>query len=274
MSGQSRLDAALVSRGLSQSRQRAKELIAGGFVTVGGEIAEKASQSVCDSDDIAVTGGELRYASRAGLKLEHAARELGISFEGMICADIGASTGGFTDYMLQNGARHVYAVDVGHDQLAEKLKSDSRVTDLEGVNVKELDSSFFDKPVDIMTTDLSFISLKTALPFMLSSLRAGASLVLLIKPQFEAGRSAIGKGGIVKDRKVHQSVLSDMCAFVCAQGVKIKSVIPSPITGGDGNIEYLLYGEYAAQPTAFESDIKSIVQSAFETHKRNTRNER
>lgn len=274
MSDLSRLDAELVSRGLAQSRQRAKELIEGGFVTVNGAAAAKASQSVCESDEIAVTGGELRYASRAGLKLEYAAKELGISFEDMICADIGASTGGFTDYMLQDGAKLVYAVDVGHGQLAEKLKSDSRVRDLEGVNVKELNASFFDKPVDIMTADLSFISLKTALPFMLSSLRAGAALVLLIKPQFEAGRSAIGKGGIVKDRKVHQSVLSDMCAFICSQGVRIIGVIPSPITGGDGNIEYLLYGEYASQPTAFEADYKSIVQSAFETHKRNRRNER
>lgn len=264
MSAASRLDIVLVERSLARSRQRAKELIDGGFVTVNGEVAVKSAQSVSESDDIKVTGGELKYVSRAGLKLESAASEFGISFDGKICADIGASTGGFTDFMLQSGARLVYAVDVGHGQLAQALLEDKRVISLEGVNVKELKEGYFEQIVDIMTADLSFISLKTALPFMLSSLRSGALLVLLIKPQFEAGRSAVGKGGIVKDRKVHVNVLRDVCTFAAMSGLKINGIVPSPIKGGDGNIEYLLYALYTAKPEVCDIDYKSTVHDAFE----------
>lgn len=264
MSEVSRLDTALVARSLAQSRQRAKELIEGGFITVNGALAVKPSQSVSESDDIKVTGGELKYVSRAGLKLEHAAREFGISFKGKICADIGASTGGFTDFMLQNGAILVYAVDVGHGQLAQALLEDKRVISLEGVNVKELKEGFFEQAADIMTADLSFISLKTALPFMLSSLQEGAQLVLLIKPQFEAGRSAVGKGGIVKDRKAHINVLRDVCTFAAMSGLKIRGIVPSPIKGGDGNTEYLLYALYTAKPEVCDIDYKITVHHAFE----------
>lgn len=262
-----RIDIAVVQRGLCPSRQKAKGLILSGCVTVNGKTIIKPSFEAADSDSITLTGGEMKYASRAGYKLEHAAKVFDISFQDMVCADIGASTGGFTDFMLQSGAKKVYAVDVGHDQLADKLKRDKRVKNIEGVNVKQLCQGFFDERIDIMTADLSFISLKTALPFMLSSLEKGAKLLLLVKPQFEAGRQAVGKGGIVKDKKAHIRVINEVCNSAVQGGCAVKGAAFSPIKGGDGNIEYLLYAVYDETVEPHIIDSENIVKNAFDTLK-------
>ncbi len=262
-----RIDIAVVQRGLCPSRQKAKELILSGCVSVNGRQVLKPSFEVSDNDTITLMGGEMKYASRAGYKLEHAAKVFDISFQDMVCADIGASTGGFTDLMLQGGAKKVYAVDVGHDQLAEKLRSDTRVKNIEGTNVKQLCQSFFDERIDIMTADLSFISLKTALPFMLSSLEKGAKLLLLVKPQFEAGRQAVGKGGIVKDKKAHVRAINEVCNAAVQGGCAVVGAAFSPIKGGDGNIEYLLYAVYDDTADTHIIDIENIVKNAFDTLK-------
>ncbi len=261
----SRLDCELVSRGLAKSRAKAKELIENGNVAVNGKQTVKPSADVIESDEICITGGELKYVGRAGLKLECAAMSFGIDFRGKICADIGASTGGFTDYMLQNGALRVYAVDVGHGQLHQSLCGDIRVINMEGVNVKLLGVGFFPEPIDIMTADLSFISLKTALPFMLSDLEIGTKLVLLIKPQFEAGIKAVGKGGIVKKKADHIRVLKEVCGAV-SQSCAVLGLCPSPIKGGSGNIEYLLYAEYVGDVRPFDADFGKIAEKAFQLH--------
>lgn len=259
-----RIDIAVVQRGLCPSRQKAKELILSGCVTVNGKTVIKPSFEVSESDTITLTGGEMKYASRAGYKLEHAAKVFDLSFENLECADIGASTGGFTDFMLQSGAKKVYAVDVGHDQLAKRLAEDKRVKNIEGVNVKQLCKGFFEDRIDIMTADLSFISLKTALPFMLSSLEKGAKLLLLIKPQFEAGRQAVGKGGIVKDKKAHVRAVTEVCAAAVQGGCTVVGVTHSPIKGGDGNIEYLLYAVYDETADTCIVDSENIVKNAFD----------
>lgn len=258
-----RLDAKLVELSLATSRERAKELIKNGFVTVNSVKAKKPSDSVSDSDVIEVTGGTLQYVGRAALKLERAAEVFSLSFSEKICADIGASTGGFTDFMLQNGAKKVYAVDVGHDQLAEKLCNDSRVVNLEGVNVKELKEGFFTEKIDVMTADLSFISLRLALPPMLMAAGNGTELVVLIKPQFEAGKSAVGKGGIVKDKKTHVRVLTDICSLFVSQGCSIKGLTRSGIKGGDGNIEYLIHACFDGEGKIPALDIPKLVNDAF-----------
>lgn len=262
-----RLDSALVSQGLVPSRERAKELIKSGNVTVNGKTQSKPSINVTAEDKLEVIGGQLKYVGRAGLKLEKAAKVFDISFKDKVCADIGASTGGFTDFMLQNGSIKVYAVDVGHDQLAQKLRDDARVVNMEGTNVKELCEGFFDENIDIMTADLSFISLKTALVPMLSSVNAGTMLVLLIKPQFEAGKKNIGKGGIVKDRKVHINVLRDMVSFFAQLNCTVHGLTCSGIKGGDGNIEYLALITKDEQATVFTADIPQLVDMAFKSLK-------
>ncbi len=259
-----RLDSRMVKLSLASSRERAKELIKYSFVTVNGKTASKPSEKVEDTDIIEVTGGQLQYVGRAGLKLRKAYEYFKIDFEDKICADIGASTGGFTDFMLQNGAKKVYAVDVGHGQLAKKLCDDERVVNLEGVNVKELGKDFFPDSIDIMTADLSFISLKVAMPPMLSSISVGTELVLLIKPQFEAGKSAIGKGGIVRNIKAHNAVLSDILSFMCEAGLRVSGITHSGIKGGDGNIEYITHATYIDAPQQAFIDIPKLTKSAFE----------
>lgn len=258
-----RLDARLVSLSLAPSRERAKELIKNGYVTVNSKPANKPSETVGEGDIIEVTGGTLRYVGRAALKLEKAAEFFSLSFKNKICADIGASTGGFTDFMLQNGAAKVYAVDVGHDQLAQKLRDDSRVVNLEGVNVRDLNKGFFPDTIDVMTADLSFISLRLALPPMLLSANDGTELVVLIKPQFEAGKSAVGKGGIVKDKKAHVRVLTDICSNFVSLGCSVNGLTWSGIKGGDGNIEYLIYAKYDKAGKMPAIDTAKLVNDAF-----------
>ena len=256
-----RLDAYLAESGLVKSRERAKELIKAGQVLVNGIKAEKPSVNVDGSIDIKITGEQLIYVGRGGLKLEKALREFGIDPDGRVCIDIGASTGGFTDCMLKSGASYVYAVDVGHGQLDDSLKSDERISDMEGINILDLSAKDFPKGPDLISADVSFVSVKRIIPKIYELLPENGEAVVLIKPQFEAGRSAIGKGGIVKDRKTHERVLEEVVSFAFAEGFVTEKLTYSPISGGDGNIEYLSYLKKGSRSP--DLDYKKIVSEAF-----------
>lgn len=234
-----RLDAALVERGLAQSRQRAKELILEGHVLAGGKVCTKPSFPVEAEDVLVVTGGGIAYVGRGGLKLEHALTAGKIDLTGQICMDIGASTGGFTDCMLQKGAAKVYAVDVGHGQLAPSLRQDARVVNWEGTDIRLLPADRLEHPVDFFSVDVSFISLKLVLPAAVEFLRDGGKAAVLIKPQFEAGRENIGKKGIVTSRKAHWKVLTEIRQLFADLGLSLRLLCPSPVRGGSGNREYL-----------------------------------
>ena len=259
----SRLDFELVKRGLAQSRERAKEHIQNGEVIVNGRCARKPSDEVSENDDICLVGETLKYVGRGGLKLEKALFEFKINLSGRTCLDIGASTGGFTDCMLQNNACKVYAVDVGHGQLAEKLVNDPRVINIEGVNVKDICSDMFSELIDFICADLSFISVKYAADAARDILQRDGEAVLLIKPQFEAGKEHLSKGGIVKDKSVHVDVLKSLCAYFCSIGFEISGLIPSPIKGGNGNIEYLIHLVKRDCFTAYNIDFKELCGWAF-----------
>lgn len=258
-----RLDYELVCRGLATSRERAKEYIRSGSVTVNGVTAKKPSDEVLETDDIALTGETLKYVGRGGLKLEGAINAFGIDISGKTCLDIGASTGGFTDCMLQFGAKKVYAVDVGHGQLVDKLKTDSRVVNIEGVNVKDLTYELIHEPIDFISADLSFISVRYAADAANRILQDNGKAVLLIKPQFEAGRKNLSKTGIVRDKKVHSDILESLCGYFQSLGLVIKGILPSPIKGGDGNIEYLAHLVKSENFTSCFIDYSSVVQQAF-----------
>lgn len=256
-----RLDSELVARGLSRSRERAKEMIRSGSVTVNGRTAKKPSDEVMDSDVIASSVKE-EYVGRGALKLEKAVSEFSIDLKGMVCLDIGASTGGFTDLMLQNGAKKVYAVDVGHGQLAPTLAADSRVVNMEGTDIRNVFAEDIGGQADFISVDVSFISLTKILPKMYELLRDGACCAVLIKPQFEAGKSDIGKKGIVKDRKVHMRVLSEIDSFALYVGFITEKYTFSPVKGGSGNIEYLaLLRKRSGEPVIH--DFKELTDSSF-----------
>lgn len=261
---ESRLDAEIVKRGLASSRERAKEYILKGSVLVNGKAVTKPSFAVSYVDEISVTGETLKYVGRGGLKMEAAVDAFCLDLCDKTCVDLGASTGGFTDCMLQNGAKKVFAVDVGHGQLAQKLVCDGRVVNLEGVNVKDVTKNTLSDGIDIVTADLSFISCKHAIDAANRLLGENGAAIILIKPQFEAGKSNIAKGGIVKDKKAHVSVLSEICGYIGMSGFCISNLIPSPIKGGDGNIEYLVYIVKQKDFTRNIFDYKSIIDKAFE----------
>ena len=257
-----RLDAAMVRLGLAGSRERAKELIKNGSVDVNGTAASKPSQPVSCSDIIEITGQTLKYVGRGGLKLEKIISGYGIDLTGRICMDIGASTGGFTDCMLQNGANRVYAIDVGSGQLAQKLVLDGRVINMEKTDIRRLSSSDFDMLPDFISIDVSFISLKLVLPKAFELLAENGRIAALIKPQFEAGKQNVGKNGIVKSKSVHAAVLSDICGFIRCSGFGIEDLCYSPVTGSKGNIEYLvLISPDSSRDKAV--DLKLTVQQAF-----------
>lgn len=263
-----RLDVYLTEKGLVKSRECAKELIKAGQVLVDGKAVTKPACETGESPEIKIIGEQLRYVGRGGLKLEKAVSEFGIDLNGRVCIDIGASTGGFTDCMLQNGAAYVYAVDVGHGQLDEKLAADGRVLNMEGTNIKNLSAEEFPKRPDFISADVSFVSLKQILPKIRELLPENGEAAVLIKPQFEAGRANIGKNGIVKDRKVHERVLEDIISFCFSAGLVPEKVIHSPISGGDGNIEYLAYLKASGvQAVQHDFDFKKIVSSAFDAIK-------
>lgn len=257
-----RLDAELVSRGIARSRQRAKEMIQAGSISVNGSSITKASAEV-SPDDVIESSEEELYVGRGALKLEKAAAEFGLDFDGKTCIDIGASTGGFTDLMLSRGAAKVFAVDVGHGQLAEKLRSDPRVVNMEGTDIRTVSAEDLGGCADIITVDVSFISLKMILPKVYELLNENACAAVLIKPQFEAGRSGISKNGIVKDRKVHLRVLREIDEFARETGFVCEKYTYSPVKGGSGNIEYLVKLCRSGAPAAVH-DLKVLVESAFE----------
>jgi 23S rRNA (cytidine1920-2'-O)/16S rRNA (cytidine1409-2'-O)-methyltransferase len=235
-----RLDVELVERGLAESREQAQRLILAGEVWVEGQRWDKASKPCAASASIEVRGAE-RYVSRGGFKLEGALKGFGIDVTGLRCLDLGASTGGFTDCLLQHGAREVVAVDVGHGQLHWKLRQDKRVHVYEGINARDLSCLTDEKlePFDLAVADVSFISLRLVLPPAFDLLGYGGRVCALIKPQFEAGREEVGKGGIVRDTAVREKVVRNLVAWAADFPVESKGVIPSPITGRDGNEEFL-----------------------------------
>ena len=236
----SRLDVILVNRGLAASREKAKALIMSGNVFVAGQREDKPGAMFSEDCELSVKENPLKYVSRGGLKLEKAVSVFGLSFQGMTCLDIGASTGGFTDVMLKNGAEKVYAVDVGYGQLDWKLRSDPRVVCMEKTNFRYVTPEDVPDPIDFASCDVSFISLSKILPPAFLLLREDALMVCLIKPQFEAGREKVGKKGVVRDREVHREVILSVCQAAAQTGFLLKNLSYSPIRGPEGNIEYLL----------------------------------
>ena len=236
-----RADVALVSRGLCESREKAQASIMAGLVYVGERKILKASESVRPEDELTLRGHAHPFASRGGLKLEKAIRSFGADLTGKVCMDIGAATGGFTDVCLRNGASHVYAIDVGYGQFDWKLRNDPRVVNMEKVNVRYLDPETIETPVDFISIDVSFISLKLVFPVAAGLLGENGSLVCLVKPQFEAGREQVGKKGIVRDPKVHCQVIENVIEYGMENGLYSHGLTWSPVTGAKGNIEYLLY---------------------------------
>ena len=238
-----RLDVILVSRGLASSREKAKAVIMAGDVFVNGQREDKPGTSFDESKitSIEVKGDQLPYVSRGGLKLEKAMKSFEIKLDGFVCMDIGASTGGFTDCMLQNGASKVYSVDVGHGQLAWKLRSDERVVCMEKTNFRYLTRDDIDDDLDFASVDVSFISLTKILIPARKLLKDEGRMVCLIKPQFEAGREKVGKKGVVRDPEVHREVISKVIDFAGIIGFEVLGLDFSPVRGPEGNIEYLLY---------------------------------
>jgi 23S rRNA (cytidine1920-2'-O)/16S rRNA (cytidine1409-2'-O)-methyltransferase len=234
-----RLDQALVAAGLADSRARAQALIAAGVVLVDGRRSAKPAARVPPGAALTLTGDPLPYVSRGGLKLRHALDVFGLDPAGAVALDLGASTGGFSQVLLEAGAAEVWAVDVGHGQLAPALRADPRLHPIEGLNVRELTAAHVPPP-DFVVADLSFISLAKALPPALGLARPGATLVALVKPQFEVGRAAVGKGGIVRDPAAIAAAREGVCAFLESAGWAILGETPSPVPGGDGNAEFLI----------------------------------
>lgn len=235
-----RLDEALAARGLVQSRARGRDAVLRGIVRVNGVPARKASQTVGDSDVLALADDSARYVSRAALKLRRSFDVFPIDPKGKICVDLGASTGGFTQVLLEAGAAHVTAIDVGHGQMATQIAVDPRVTLREGLNARDVTCDDIPADVALIVCDVSFISLKLALPPLLSLVASGTELIALIKPQFEVGREGLGKGGVVRDQALLQQVCDDVSGFIAGQGWQVLGLMPSPFEGGDGNREFLL----------------------------------
>ena len=258
-----RLDVLLVERGLQESRQRAQAAIMSGEVFVAGQRVDKPGTAVAEDAQIEVRGGTLAYVSRGGLKLEKAMAAFPIDLNGAVCADIGASTGGFTDCMLQNGAEKVYAVDVGYGQLAWKLRSDPRVVCLERTNARYLTREQIPDVLDFASIDVSFISLKLIFPALYELLRQGGHIACLIKPQFEAGREKVGKKGVVRDPAVHLEVLEHFLDHARENHFTVLGITYSPIRGPEGNIEYLGYLEKSEAAEQIP-DLKALVDESHQ----------
>lgn len=254
-----RLDIYLAEQKLAKSRSRAATLIDGGFVTVNGIVVTKASYDVKEDDAVLVTGEEHGFVGRGGMKLDGALTRFSVDVTGLICADIGASTGGFTDCLLKRGAVKVYAADSGHGQLDESLVSDARVVNLEGVNARYLNRELIPEACGLAVCDLSFISQTLVIPAVREILGENGRYLALIKPQFECGRDAVGKGGIVKDKKQHTAAIRKVLASASENGLIPKKIMKSPIQGGDGNTEFLFLAEVGGLNTVTEQDIREAV---------------
>lgn len=259
-----RLDSALAGRGLAESREKAKAYIMSGIVFVNHQKADKPGMPVGPDDILEVRGSTLKYVSRGGLKLEKAVAEFSLQLSGKICADIGASTGGFTDCMLQNGAAKVYCVDVGYGQLHWSLRTDARVVNLERTNFRYVTPQQIPDPLDFASVDVSFISLTKILPVLYPLLKPGAEAVCLIKPQFEAGKEKVGKKGVVRDPQVHEEVLRGILRFVPTLGFSVRHLSFSPIRGPEGNIEYLMH--LVKDGAGRVDDTINVAQTVIQSH--------
>lgn len=268
-----RLDVLLVKRNLAESREKAKALIMSGIVYVNGQKEDKSGTTFEETAPIEVRGSTLKYVSRGGLKLEKAMDRFGVRLDGKICMDVGASTGGFTDCMLQNGAVKVYSVDVGHGQLAWKLRNDERVVCMEKTNIRYVAPEDIADPIGFASIDVSFISLTKVLEPVKALLEDNGQIVCLIKPQFEAGREKVGKKGVVREPAVHLEVIDMVIDYALSIGFEALNLEFSPIKGPEGNIEYLLYlqkhpedqeAEYAVRREA-AADPKAVVAEAHQT---------
>lgn len=261
-----RLDVALHERGFTDSREKAKALIMAGLVYVNGTKQTKGGFSVKSEDCIELRGEKMPYVSRGGYKLAKAVEEFGLKLDGCLCMDIGASTGGFTDCMLQNGAKKVYSIDVGYGQLAWKLRQDERVVNMERTNFRYVTHEQIPEEIDFASVDVSFISLKLIIPPMRDLLKDGGRAVCLIKPQFEAGREKVGKNGVVRELSTHIEVVEAIYNFVLENGFSILNLDFSPIKGPQGNIEYLIFIEKNEEPKSFLTKTPAeIVKESHET---------
>jgi 23S rRNA (cytidine1920-2'-O)/16S rRNA (cytidine1409-2'-O)-methyltransferase len=257
-----RLDTELVRRGLASSRTEAKEAVRAGLVVVGGSAATKAASLVAPDEPVALVGAPRRFVSRGGEKLSAALERFAIDPSGMECVDAGASTGGFTDRLLQGGAKHVVAVDVGYGQLAWELRNDPKVTVLERTNVRDLRLEALPARPELLVADLSFVSLRSVLPALVDLLAAGATAVLLVKPQFEAGPDAVGRGGVVRDPRVWERVLIDVLSTARDLELVPQGVMASPLTGPAGNVEFLIWAVLGGSPV--DVDVRAAIAEGLE----------
>lgn len=262
-----RLDVLLVERGLAVSREKAKAVIMAGIVYVDGQKEDKAGSSFEETVKIEVRGNTLKYVSRGGLKLEKAMEQFDLSLDGKTCMDVGASTGGFTDCMLQNGAKKVFSIDVGHGQLAWKLRNDERVVCMEKTNMRYVTKEQIPDPIDFSSVDVSFISLTKILLPVKNLLQEEGEVVCLIKPQFEAGREKVGKKGVVRDRKVHKEVIELVLEYALSIGFIPIHLDFSPVKGPEGNIEYLLHLKNGGEKEEknWEKIIDDVVEASHQT---------
>ena len=269
MKHKERLDVLLVSRGLAETRTKAQAIIMSGDVYVGGQKADKPGMSYEDTVEIEVRGQACPYVSRGGLKLEKALRDFGVDPTGYVCSDSGASTGGFTDCLLQQGAAKVFAIDVGYGQLAWKIRQDPRVVCMERTNIRYVQPEDLGEPLDLSVVDVSFISLKIVLPAIARLLKPTGQVLCLIKPQFEAGKEKVGKKGVVRDPAVHQEVLEHFVALADELGFTIRNLTFSPVKGPEGNIEFL--GHLSREAGVRNvPDLEALVAEAHETLKGQT----
>lgn len=236
-----RLDILLQERGLAQSRERAKALIMSGKVLINHQPIDKPGTQVGADVQIDLKGKDIPYVSRGGLKLEAAIKEFGLQINNLVCMDVGASTGGFTDCLLQNNAKKIFAIDVGYGQLAWKLRQDSRVTVIERTNIRYLEKNKIPLKIDLISIDVSFISLKIVVPAVLKFLKNKGKILALIKPQFEVGKGKTGKNGVVKDPILHREVIHNLSLFFSKLGLQFKAIVPSPVLGPKGNQEFIIY---------------------------------
>ena len=259
-----RLDILLHIKGLSESREKSKALISENCVYVNGIIVNKPSLKISALSDIKIINPNTSYVGRGASKLEKAIKNFSISVENSVAVDVGASTGGFTDLLLKNGARKVYAIDVGHDQLHISLKNNEKVFNIENTNFRYIDSKIFKESIDIIVVDVSFISLSFILPKIVEISHINTDIITLVKPQFEAGKNNIGKNGIVKDKNVHLLVLNNLNNYCILNKMHIENLTYSPIKGGNGNIEYLAYLKHGEITKFNNENFKSIIKNAFE----------
>ncbi len=257
-----RLDVLLVEQGLADSREKAKAIIMSGIVYVDNNKEDKAGTTFEETARIEVRGNTLKYVSRGGLKLEKAMNNFGVTLEGKVCMDVGASTGGFTDCMLQNGAVKVYSVDVGHGQLAWKLRNDERVVCMEKTNIRYVTPDDIDDVIEFASIDVSFISLTKVLPAVRELMTPDGEIVCLIKPQFEAGREKVGKKGVVRELSTHIEVVQMIVDYARANGFRTLHLSYSPIKGPEGNIEYLLHITKDESRENEEFDIRALVEES------------